>query len=497
MTQVSFAVFPFLKTSRPVRIGNYVFRSTEDVGDLDIPDAAAIREIAGMLFLKDDLRLLSASYAVLPRIDVDRLDQTQVRDLVDLQAFVAYLYASPHESFGDLFLSSEHASMAILTPGAVSEFVVRPNHHVVDLGESLTFDERHEAQGYTGVYNFRHHFWVAKGSRLYGPVPHPSLNIAQDLSSEVERVSAGREDYRLLFDLLGRTPTVASSRMLTAVRWFNAANTHATDDLTSVVNLSIAFETLLKLPTDNKTNRFTDTVSLLLGRLPRLEAWAHQFYDARSRIVHEGQVEQLRFFVGDRTRASEGQLYQSLVTYGRQVFQLCLGTLLLGLEMAERAGIEEKLVTNQERFEQLCRTLKDSSIDVAERLRQATPTIAAIQRYRFVYESNLKLATVLSGTRKAVECLIGHDPSLRTELRERLAAFATAQPTTDHFEELDRLRQVAELVSNEDVQSNYISDIVPPTTAVLRLVKAVWLDVFMHYFWLKERREKVAGAPPE
>ncbi len=62
----SVAVFPFLKTSNPVRIGGYVFRSTEDVEGLRPGQARAIGEIAQMLFVQNDLRIKSASYAILP-----------------------------------------------------------------------------------------------------------------------------------------------------------------------------------------------------------------------------------------------------------------------------------------------------------------------------------------------------------------------------------------------------------------------------------------------
>ncbi len=61
------AVFPFLKTTDPIPLGSFSFRSTDDTSDLEKGDATNVREIADMLFLKDDLRIRSASYAVLPQ----------------------------------------------------------------------------------------------------------------------------------------------------------------------------------------------------------------------------------------------------------------------------------------------------------------------------------------------------------------------------------------------------------------------------------------------
>src|SRR5262245_55245810 len=115
----SFAVFPFLKTSAPVTIGGITLRSTVDTGDLSAVEAKQVKEIAEMLFLQDHLQIRSASYARVPFVDLDRSDEVSAtaQDLADLQAIVAYCYASPHPIFGDPFFQYEHASLALFSPG--------------------------------------------------------------------------------------------------------------------------------------------------------------------------------------------------------------------------------------------------------------------------------------------------------------------------------------------------------------------------------------------
>lgn len=250
-SRCSFAVFPFLKTSGPVSIANLIFRSTDDTGQLADKESVYLRDIAEMLFLKDDLRIRSASYAAVPYIDLNRPDR-QLEQLARVQAFVAYAYGSPHEVFGDPFLSTEHASLVIFSPGPVSVFLVRPDHHVAVVGSAseLVPDQRHEIPGYAGLYNFRHHFWAAKGSRLYGPMPHFTLNISQDLTELGPR--AGRRDLDLLAKALAGSATETSERVLTAIRWFNAANAAGSDDATAIVFLAIGFETILALPTGRR-----------------------------------------------------------------------------------------------------------------------------------------------------------------------------------------------------------------------------------------------------
>jgi hypothetical protein len=479
----SFAVFPFLKTRDAVSIGHLTFRSTDTTDGLTAEQAVCMNEIASMLFLQDNLRIRSASYAIVPFIDLNN-QPDDVEDLMNVQAVVAYCYASPRHAFGDLFLSSEHASMAIFTPGRVSVYLLRPDFHVdaVEPLSDLVADHRNEVEGYVGLYNFRHYFWVAKGSRLYGPKPHLTLNHSQDLGFDFDRMMAARADYRLLSELLHKPDTQTSLRVFTAVRWFNAANNEANDHVAAIVNLSIAFEALLSLPADEKTDRLTDAISLLLGRIPRLDIWARQFYDARSRIVHEGHAQQLRFVAKDSRKGSEGPLYQSLLSYGRQVFQLCLGTLLVGAELADRAGLAETLVTNQERFQKICKLLADQETPTSERLERIAPLVSAMQQYRFVPENNLQMETMIGAVRLAAKAFLEQNETISQELQEHLERLITAKRTADHLQELDALQALDSILHNQYVLAETIGG-----QAVRDLVEVVWGYVFTHYFWLKKR----------
>ena len=73
------------------------------------------------------------------------------------------------------------------------------------------------------------------------------------------------------------------SRLLTSLNWYNRTLLSDIDDDITLVNLSIAFECLLGLEQGNKvTERFKETVNVLLGGFPRLDSWLSQFYHARS-----------------------------------------------------------------------------------------------------------------------------------------------------------------------------------------------------------------------
>jgi hypothetical protein len=486
----TFAVFPFLKTTHPVTIGPHTFQSTNDLTGLSASDAERLSEIADMLFLKDDFRIRSASFTAMRHIKIDR-GSAELDVLQNVQAIVAYAYASPHAIFGDPFLPYENASMVVFSPQAVSIHLLQPDYNVVPLSpRTLIPDERGEVDGYAGLYNFRHYFWIAKGSRLYGPSPDPGLNISQDLSTDLG--TRGRSDapYQRLGGLLLRPLKPNATRLFTALRWYNAANEDNLNDDSALVNLAIAFEAVLGLPASEKSDRFVDAISLILGRTPRLDRWAQQFYAARSQIAHEGGTTLRRFSVAT-SKPDEAHLYQSLSSYGRQVFRLCLSTLLLGMELAEEIGLEAKLVTNQERFEHVCEVLGDESIDPRVRLSSALPLIVEIEKYQFLAESGLRLATILGAVKALSRTRLAWEDVPDERYRGRLEAAAAAIRSSDHFQELEALRDLEDALPTTP----------PPDSdedrALHLLVTTAWRYLYRHYFWLKQSHEEQgdAGSP--
>jgi hypothetical protein len=478
----SIVALPFLKTSAPVRLGKLTFRSTEDLKGLAEDHAAAVAEVSRMLFAQDDFRIKAACYSLIPAIDLDRAPHDTAH-LEHIWSVVAYLYSSPHDVFGTSFLHTEHASVVIFTPATLSPYLIRPSYNVVNEGAGPPSDSESHVRGYAGLHNFHDHFWAVPGSRVYGPLQHPVLNISQDLAQDVEQAKE-HNTYRSLFRLLDAAPSPSYARILTALRWYASANHRASDDYSAIVQLSIAFEALLGLPQSEKTDRLVDAISLLLGRTPRLDLWARQFYDARSHIVHEGRATDLRFAVTPNAGERERQLYQSLFSYGSQVFRMCLGTLLVGIDLAERAGLADKFVTNQERYVELCRLFDDTRVDTQARFRKAAELVATIERYRFVGETGLQIDTMIGAVRGAAKKNKDSGEHIAAEESTALVGIVEANRSPDRFEQLEAIRLLDQTYPDAQPPDADASDV------VRRLIKAVWGSVFLHYYWLKKQKDK-------
>jgi hypothetical protein len=485
----SVAVFPFLKTSGPIRIGGHTFRSTTDVAGLPRQQAEAVTEIVQMLFVQGDLRVKSASYAIIPSLDING-PSAAIDQLARLRAVLAYIYASPQEVFGNLFLAPEEVSLALFTPSPVSVFLVRPEHHTESVAAVTgpAPNKHHYVPGYRGLYNFLHYFWVERSSRLYGPKPHMTLIMAQDLKTDLEYHFPQRPDCRLLFELLEKPPTAVARRIHSALHWFNAANEDGIDPDRALLNLAVAFEALLRLPDSSKTERLVDAIALLLGRTERLDDWAEQFYAVRSRVAHEGRVQDPYFYIPEsrKTKQREG-LFGPLILYGRQIFQLCLTTLLVGADLADRADLQEKFVTNNERYQKICDLLQAEGGTPAERLAGLEPTLRALKRYQFMGTGGIATGAVISAVRYTATTLIDCGRPLAQALDEALAAVkASSRPNGE-------LMQLAVIERLETAFKDAESASLTPEARITREVVAIaWMSLFERYYWLRERNQSEA-----
>jgi len=485
-TEFSVAIFPFLKTSGPVRIGRHDFRCTTDLEGLPNDQAQAVTELASMLYLRDDVRIARAAYAIDEPLGSLRPGPV-ISHLERVRAVVGYFYSSPHPTFGDAFLPFENASLAIVSPSRVSIYLVRPEHGTISPAEpsAVERDDFGYVPGYEGVFNFRQPLWLTKSSRLYGPKTNMILNISQDLAAQLGHSEAIlRADTYLLLNLLTAAASPFSERVFAALNWYNCANVDSEDADRSLLNLAIAFETLLQLPGHEKTDRLVDAISLLLGRTERLSEWATQFYAARSQVAHEGRVRDWRFYTQGLLKKNElAPSFGSIMTYGRQIFQLCLTTVLTGARLADEAGLKERFISNSERYAKIPATLSRFGGTPEARLVAIEPTVDGLSRYRFVGDGGLTIDGVLSAVRTAVKALLKCDVEFNDRLKSALESVATS-PRKDEFASMTALSGLSETFKASD-----LSEIGRSAEIVALLVDIAWQDLFMTYYHMVERRK--------
>lgn len=492
----TFAFFPYLKTSESVHYRSLTIRSSDNPTDLP-PDAIRHLEmISTMFFLRDHLRIQKMSYAFnAPSEEFSASEFT--RQLLEFQALVCFIYSTPHPTFGDPFLRYEHASLYQFQPKQVSKYLLVNDHNVEILLEDqqLRFDSRDEIEGYEGRLNKKSYFWAARGSRIFPPAVSLWLNISQDLSVDFNYRLPQSRRYEPVVEYFATREENDSlgERILTALTWYNRSIGIVIDEDVALVNLAIAFESLLGLETGDKvTDRFKEAVSLLVGDVPRLDSWLTQFYKARSQIVHEGRSASLMFVATDDPKKSFGSPeleYRSLVSYGWHVFQVCVATILTGAQIAEELKLASLLVTNQQRLERICQVLIKEDGTPTDRIVVSSQDVRDIETYRFVTEKGLKVELLIGAAKLMIQLYLKSAPNESPKLINQMTEFA-AVDSEDHYAALSLIKEI-----QDGIQSGGIAQPSSPIdlrSIVASLIASVWYYTFMYYFHLARLKQKEA-----
>jgi Apea-like HEPN len=478
----SIAMFPYLKTFETIQIGPYLFRSTDDLEGLSEAQSTAVSEVTAMLYAQNNLRVRSASYAVIPQIHVFGVIQIP-EVLKRLHSFITYMYGTPNEQFGDPFLRVECATLLVLTPNRVPRFLIEPEHHtILDDPLDIAWDNDH-APGYDGMLDLTEPFWVVKGSRIYPPVQHITLNISQNLAADCNQFLAQGTGYELVH-LLTDDKRHTADRVFTALNWYNATNRAGVSESEALVHLAIAFESLLDLPTGEKTDRFVDSVSLLLGRVPRLKDWVRQFYDARSQVAHQGKLAQGRFVIQRSGKPSQHLVYHPLLVFGREIFRLCVAAITHGAFLAESRDIAAKLKTNGERFEELCAVLEAGPMSDPKQALEVQRLVSEINRYRFVGESGLAVALIIGTVQRAAKNLLSLNTTLAVLDQAELSKFAEVK-TKNEFAALEIL-----MGFHSHPPSSKVKELPELELIVWQLIDIAWMYTFQSYFRMQRHEEE-------
>lgn len=490
----TFAFFPYLKTSESVRYRGLTIKSSDDSTDLPNDAIPHLEMIKTLFFLRDNLRIQKMSYAFHdPSKGI--IPPDFIRQLLEFQALACFIYSTPHPTFGDPFLRYEHTSLFLFQPKRVSKYLLIKDHNVENLQETepLEFDSREEIDGYEVRLNNKSYFWVSRGSRIFPPAASLWLNISQDLRVDFNYRASQSQRYASIVKYFARRHEIDSlgERILTALIWHNRSIGIDIDEDVALVNLAIAFESLLGLETGEKvTERFKEAVNLLVGEVPRLESWLTQFYKARSQIVHEGRSASLSFIATDDLKKDYGNPeleYRSLVSYGLQVFQICVATILTGAQLAEELKLASLLVTNQQRFERICQELSKRDGTPADRIKATYNDVHDIETYRFVTEKGLRFEQLIGVAKLMIEQYIKSDPDCSPELIKQMTEFAKVD-SDEHFAALSLLKEIQDGMKYDGIAQP--SSLIDLRSVVASLIDSIWEYTFMYYFQLISLQKK-------
>jgi hypothetical protein len=170
--------------------------------------------------------------------------------------------------------------------------------------------------------------------------------------------------------------------------------------------------------------------------------------------------------------------------YGRHIFQLCVGTLLAGIDLADRADLQEKFVSNNERYQRICELLKTESVPPTERLLAVEPFLRALKRYQFVPTGEVSRGALISAVRHAASALNAGEHPLEPNLAEPLTKVQAITRKEDELQQLTAIKELAEAFEAAEQ-----ADLTPEARVVRELVEFAWMGLFQIYYWLIDHQQ--------
>lgn len=470
------AVLPYLKTTNNIKIYGIEFKNSKKISDLPSEAQKHFEQIFSMFFLKDDYQIKDMTYVYIETNDNKKKEK--LSQLMKAQSLLTFFYSSPHPIFLDTFLTKEHANLFLFSPDEFSKSLIIPSKKVVN-NKGVEKKEEGKVLGYeVKINNDKSNFWVTEDSRIYPPQGNFWLNTSQNLFQDVH----GSFSKQTPFSKLLKTENIHSkveNRIFTALKWYNRSISLGINNETALVNLAIAFESLLDLKQSGQiTKRFKEAVGLLVGSVPKLDNWLEQFYDARSQIVHEGRIEKIMFDAGESR-------YRSLVSYGRRIFQICLGTIISGSYLSLQMDLPSLFQTNRERFEEICKILRKNNFDSSKKaILSLREEINNIEKYKFIGEENLDLKIMLSSLKQIFKFYLETEPIIDEEIIDKIKKFVNNYSSYDDFDILSLLKEIVDIIEEKNIEEK---DIEETFKLVKKLIESVWGYSFRIYYHLKDK----------
>lgn len=171
---------------------------------------------------------------------------------------------------------------------------------------------------YQGQANLNQEIWVSPKHQRF-PLPGWDVDLQLVHTSQLEDLEQIRECF-----YVHRMPEQREAEVLLALEWYNQSfQKYSIRNIAGhLMDIAIAFETLLQLPQHGKTVAFKKQIKEDLGlqNEPLMDVWAGNFYkNVRSATVHSGKPEVLLF------RHPEAQRpHLSFLWSAQRIFRECV-----------------------------------------------------------------------------------------------------------------------------------------------------------------------------
>ncbi len=413
--QSLFCIFPYIEIHEPMTIWGETLFPISAIDDVNMSDENKehFLKLSQMFFLySDDQPVKDVTCITLSTPYDDKREFDFKNKLEELRKIFDYLACvpdqSPHKSW--LFRNYEQVDYYLFTVKT-------------DIWKSIirciqTDNFPKEEKSYEGYFYELNQFddgYVIEGCRIY-----PRTNKIFD-SLDLSRMFAHHRIFESNSNPLSQyiyndNSSNLNTRILTSLEWYNRSCLQSITSDLSLVALATAFETLFSFEREmNKTDLLIHSIQMILGDISRLGEWGKQFYNARSRILHEGKWEQDKFILS-KDKSSPSQ-YGSLTHFGWLIYRICFEAILTGSIKASRSNLKAQFFNNQERLEKIIMTLKEEKNPFIA-LTAVINDVEMLDNYTYFDPNPITYKTVWEGCLLLVEIFLKTEEKITEEQQE-------------------------------------------------------------------------------
>lgn len=415
MTSV-FMILPYLRTDEPFAIAETTFRSSHDRSILTPEESQELDHILSLFYLTEVNQLDEVLYTLL------RMPEDSQRS----QEIVEKVRAA-HTIIGFLLMNSPYDSYEQLT----SYWIVPREVMQEQEGQEPSFKL---VDGYSVTINWQHWIEIPRGAKLFPPLPHPLVYVASgfrlsDIDSELIHDPLLRYIYDFIHDKLLYRPEQREryQTLLRAMSWYAQSFSQFLSSEEEIIHLAIAFEVLFHEAGSMELTRkeLKQHFQGLFGQSHRLNDWIDQFYDERSRILHEGFAEEFRFLPPGKLKQREKRLeMDSLVNYGRRLLRMCIFNILHASSLAEDARLGAWFTHDQEALQLICKELSNNNEvpEAEERLKRVVKPIYDLEVMWRNYsgQRDIQLNTLLATAKLLVDNYLEAFPATEDNIKQKM-----------------------------------------------------------------------------
>lgn len=175
------------------------------------------------------------------------------------------------------------------------------------------------------------------------------------------------------------------------------------------------------------------------------------------------------------------------MTYGLEIFQLCLATILTGAKLAQQSGLAERFVANSERYAEIAERLGRATESESAAIAAIKPLVDELDRYQFV-SSPTPVREVIKALRAAAGAL----SRCGEQVSEDLVAALKGLHDVDKKDDFAALTALESL--EQQTQSTDLAALGPAGRVVAKLIEVGWQGLFMIYYQLKDQRAAKIGG---